>query len=187
MRRIATRTLFLLALASIATVVVWAVSAHFKHGSPQISDGGLTLTIQGTLTGLGNGDLQINLGASANPTGQCCTPGGSCKVPGQNPAPVNVTASVAIPGSAIKNGNAFFSVTTNPPTTPIPGAPDCPNSGWDENITDMAFTSGSLQVLQSNGASPPVFSQVLSATISFAPPTADGVVPSTGFSITVGP
>lgn len=182
MRRIATRTLVLLALASIATVVVWAVSVHFKHGSPTVTDDGLTLTVAGTLAGLGNGDLRVNLGASGNPTAQCCNPGGQCSVPGHNPASANVTGGVAIPANKIKNGNVFFSVTTDPPETPIPGAPQCPNSSWTENITDMAFTSGSLQVLQFNGTA---FVEVFSAGLSFSPPTSDGSV--TGFGITLGP
>src|SRR5256885_904214 len=124
------------------SVLALAANVHFKGGpgsGPSFTDNGLTLTGSGSLAGLGSGDVLIVWAASANPTGGCCPPGGSCKGPGQNPARVQVTGSQAIPTSEVKNGNVSFSVTTQPPTTPIPGAPDCPNSSWTETITDMAF------------------------------------------------
>jgi len=165
------KTYALMVGAVLATsVLALASNVHFKAKSgPTFTDNGLTLTASGGLTGLGNGDVLIVLSASANPTGQCCTPGGSCKVPGQNPAPVQVTGSQAIPASEVKNGNVSFSVTTQPPTSPIPGAPDCPNSSWTESITDMAFTSGTITVMQ-NGQT------VLTASCTFSSPTTDGRV-----------
>jgi hypothetical protein len=51
-----------------------------------------------------------------------------------------VTGSEAIPAEAINNGTTPFDVTTEPPTSPIPGAPDCPNTSWTENITDCSTT-----------------------------------------------
>src|SRR5205814_5469368 len=105
------------------------------------------------------------------PTSNCCTPGGSCKVPGQNPAPITVSGSESIPASEVKNGNVTFSVTTSGPTSPVPGAPDCPNASWRETITDMAFTSATVTVMQSG-------STVLTLHCTFSSPTTDGPVPS---------
>ena len=154
------------------SVLALAANVHFKGGpgsGPSFTDNGLTLTGSGSLTGLGNGDVLIVLSARANPTGRCCNPSGACKVPGQNPAPVDVTGSQAIPASEVKNGNVSFSVTTQPPTTPLPGAPACPNSSWTETITDMAFTSATLTVIQ-NGTT------VLTTSCTFSSPTTDGHV-----------
>jgi hypothetical protein len=63
-------------------------------------------------------------------------------------------------------------VTTTGPQTPIPGAPDCPNPNWSEDITDLAFTSAAITV-QQPGSTGPV---VLTVTCTFSPPTEDGVV-----------
>ena len=152
-----------------------ASSVHLKGGrtaKPAFTDQGLTLNGTGDLAGPGNADVLITLNAMANPTGNCCNPSGGCKVPGQNPAPVAVTGSQAVPASEIMNGNVSFDVTTAPPTSPIPGAPDCPNSSWTENITDMSFTSGVIIVEQPAGTT------VLTVSCAISPPTSDGPVPS---------
>ena len=117
----------------------------------------------------GNVDLLVTLNATANVTANCTNHGGNLP-PGQNPAPITVTGSQAIPASEIKNGNVSFSVTTNGPTTPIPGAPDCPNPNWSENITDLAFTSATITVEQ------PAGTVVLTVACRFSAPTANGAV-----------
>jgi hypothetical protein len=121
----------------MSTTAAYAVSVHFKHGSPSFVDGGLTLQESGTLAGLGNGNIVISLAATANVNSTCTNPAGATQPPGHNPAPITVTGSVAIPGSAVKNGNASFTVITTPPATPIAGAPDCPNPQWTEDITGL--------------------------------------------------
>jgi hypothetical protein len=159
----------LLALVSGAL----ASSVHLKGGrnaKPTFTDTGLTLTAAGELAGLGNGDVVLTLSAQAQATAICTTPSGATQPPGQNPAPVTVTGTTAIPASAIKNGATPFSVTTQPPPTPIPGAPDCPNPRWTEAITDLAFTSAVITVTQ-GGAT------VLTITCTVSPPTTNGGVP----------
>ena len=164
---------------TVAVVLAWSVLAvaanvHLKGGpsaAPTFTDNGLTLTASASLSGLGNADVLVILSARGNPTGQCCNPSGECKVPGQNPAPVDVTGSQAIPASQIKNGNLTFSVTTQAPTSPIPGAPDCPGSSWTETITDMKFTSASITVIQGGVT-------VFSTSCTFSSPTSDGRVPA---------
>ena len=164
----------IVSMTLLAAAIAWAGNVHLKGGNntePTFNDGGLTLNGTAPLTGLGNGDVLVVITARANPTGECCTPGSSCKVPGQNPAPVDVTGSESIPASEVKNGNVTFSVTTNAPTTPVPGSPDCPNRSWTENIKDMSFTSATITVMHGG-------STVFTLSCTFSPATSDGRVPS---------
>jgi hypothetical protein len=149
-----------------------ASSVHLKGGAnavPSFTDGGLTLNGAGALSGLGNGDVLITLDATANVTSTCTNQGGN-QAPGQNPAPINVSGGQAIPEDEIKNGTTPFSVTTLAPETIIPGAPDCPNTNWTEQIDDLLFTSATLTVEQ------PVGTVVLVLSCTFSPPTTNGAV-----------
>ena len=149
-----------------------AASVHLKGGAnsePTFIDNGLTLTSNGALAGLGNEDLVVTLTATANATATCTNQGGN-QAPGQNPAPVTVSGSQSIPASEIKNGNVNFSVTTEGPVTPIPGAPGCPNPNWTEDITDLAFTSATITVEQ------PAGTLVLTVSCTFSAPTSNGAV-----------
>lgn len=142
-----------------------ASSVHLKGGpnaKPSFTDNGLTLTAKSALAGLGNEDVLIKLSATGNPTGTCTNPSGKKQPPGQNPAPVTLTGLLEISADAIKNGNVSFSVTTGAPVTPVPGAPDCSNPQWTEDITDVAFTSATITVEQPPGTT------VLTVTCSFS-------------------
>jgi hypothetical protein len=149
MRRFIIAILSLLVVASITVSATLASSVHFKDkASPTFTDLGLVLNAAGSLAGLGYGDVLVALDAVAMPTASCTNPAGQTQPPGQNPAAVNVSGSQAIPAGAFKNGNTPFTVTTNAPQTPIPGAPGCPNTQWTEAITDMTFTSATITVYQ---------------------------------------
>ena len=157
---------------SLAATPALAGNVHLKGGKavPSFTDLGLTLTASGALAGLGNGDVIVDLTATGNPTA-LCTNQGSNPAPGQNPASVTLTGEEFIPQSDVKNGTTPFSVTTQPPTSPVPGAPACPNPNWTETITDVAFTSATITVFQAGAL-------VLTVVCTFSPPTVDGSVPA---------
>jgi hypothetical protein len=177
----------LLAVALTATAAQ-AASPHLKGRNPvSFTDNILTLSATVSYAGLGNFDTLQTLSASANPTAECVNPGtGEHRPAGQNPASVNVTGSTAVPAGDIKNGNVTIATTTDPPTTPVAGAPDCPNSNWTENITDMAFTSATIRLFQDSNANGTFESGelVLTVNCTFSPPTSNGPVPSSGFTCT---
>jgi hypothetical protein len=150
-----------------------AQSVHLKGGhnaQPAFNDLGLALEAAGSLAGLGGGDVLVSLTATANVTATCTNQGGNA-APGQNPAPVTVSGSQAIPEEEVKNGNTPFDVQTVAPVTPIVGAPDCPNPNWSEAIIDLSFTTGVLTVEQPPGT------VVLTVSCTFTPATTNGAVP----------
>jgi hypothetical protein len=161
----------LLVVMTLSLVTVSAASVHLKGGKnaePAFYDGGLTLNAMGALAGLGNGDVLVTLEAQADVTSTCTNNGGNA-APGQNPAPITVSGSQAIPEEEIKNGNTPFDVTTLAPDPIIPGAPDCPNPNWTESIDDLSFTSAILTIEQAG-------LEVLTVECSFDAPTSDGSV-----------
>ena len=165
---------------SIAAVVAFAASVHLKGGpnaEPAFTDNGLTLTADGELAGLGGGDVLVTLTATGNPTATCTNPAGETQPPGQNPAQVTLTGTDSIPDSEIKNGNVPFTVTTNAPVSPIPGAPECPGVRWTETITNVAFTSAIITVQQGG-------TTVLTVSCTFSPATSNGLVPGGNVSCT---
>jgi hypothetical protein len=140
--------LVVMVMVSISTGVAFAGKVHFnKSNPPTFTSSALTLTASGTIYGLGNGDVLVTLDAQGIANLLCTNPGGSEKVPGQNPA-FSASGSGSYPASEIKNGHLDFSVTTNPPVSPVPGAPDCPNPGWTETITSITWTSATITVEQ---------------------------------------
>jgi hypothetical protein len=161
------------ALGLIVATTVYAASVHLKppNSNPTFTDNGLTLTAVGNLAGLGNEDLVVSLSATGNPTATCTNPSGQNEPPGQNPATVTLTGVTPIPASEFKNGTVGFSVTTNAPVSPIPGAPGCPNENWTETITDVAFTAATITVEQ------PAGTVVLTVSCTFSSPTKNGAVP----------
>jgi hypothetical protein len=186
-------------LLAIATVLVAAGafataasagSAHLKGNHPlSFTDNGLTLTATASYAGLGNFDTLQTLSATGNVTSTCTNPAGATQPPGQNPAPITLTGSTAVPKGDIKNGNVTITTVTGAPVTPIPGAPDCPNPNWTEDITGVAFTSATIQLFQDSNGNGTFESSELALTVNvtFSPPTSNGSVPASAFTYTTTP
>jgi hypothetical protein len=175
---------------ALGAVPAFAGNVHLKGNHPlSFTDNGATLTAMASYAGLGNFDTLQTLSATGNVTSTCTNPAGATQPPGQNPAPITLTGSTAVPKGAIKNGNVTISTTTGAPVTPIPGAPDCPNPNWREDITGVAFTSATIQLFQDsngNGTFEPG-ELVITVNVTFSPPTVDGLVPASGFTFTTTP
>jgi hypothetical protein len=152
--------------ALIAVPLVYAANVHFNPRTPTFIDNGTTLEALGRLTGLGNGDLLINLTANGTTTTTCTSPGGN-QAPGQNPGAVTVAGNQPISADAVKNGAVSFDVFTQAPG-PINGKQGgCPNNSWTAHIDDLAFTSATVTVQQLDKNGNPV--TVLSKTFNFNP------------------
>ena len=185
MRRISTVLVIALMTLGLVAQSAMAANPHLKGRNPvSFTDNGLTLTAVVSYAGLGNFDTLQTLTATGNATSTCTNNGGA-QAPGQNPAPITTSGGTAVPKDDIKNGNVTISTTTQSPVTPIPGAPGCPNPNWTEDITGIAFTSATITLQQDQDANGSFETLVLTVNCTFSPPTADGPVPSSGFTCTV--
>jgi hypothetical protein len=155
MRRTLIGVTVLLAVGMTATAAI-AASPHFKHGGEPVctisgSSTSKSTTCTASLSGLGNGDLNITTTVSGFAVYQCQNAGGNT-APGQNKVLVGpVTAPTTIPGSSIKNGNVSF--TTNPavltaPTTVSGAQAGCPNPNWTGVNPTLTVTNISLTIAQ---------------------------------------
>lgn len=156
-------------LAAATLLFAFSLPGHAdnpKYNSgPTCVDGGITATCTGRLTGLGNGDVLVDVSfPNATATTLCHSPGrNGSTAPGQNPA-----SSVAITGSKSfpdpKNGSLRFSVTTDAPTAPSAAAAGCPNPNWTVSIEDVVFGQGTVTVSQrdANGT----YVQILSNSVN---------------------
>jgi hypothetical protein len=131
-----------LILALVCATTVVASSVHFVRG-PFFTDAGVILVVEGKLAGLGEGDVTLLVNANGIGSVECTNPGGNV-APGQDTA-VSASGSVTLP--AAKNGNLIFAVATDAPPAP-PSTPTCPNNQWSAAITDVAFTDGTITVIQ---------------------------------------
>jgi len=155
MRRIIIAAAIVCAAGFTATAAL-AASAHFKKGGEPVctisgSSTSKSTTCTATLSGLGNGDLNITTTVSGFAVYQCQNGGGNI-APGQNRVLVGpVTAPTTIPSGSIKNGTVTF--TTNPAvltaSSTVSGSQaGCPNANWTGVNPTLTVTSIQLSIAQ---------------------------------------
>ncbi len=148
MRRFGIAGTVLAALLLLASTAA-ASNPAFKHGGePTLTDNGSTLTLNSVMTGLGNGNLDVDIdwnGTTVNNT--CTSPGGNVS-PGQNPAtPVSGGTPATIKPD--KNGNVTITLTTTAPSITALQA-GCPNKNWKASYTDVVFYSATVTIAQAS-------------------------------------
>ncbi len=161
------RAAIVLALAAVTILVTSSAavagSVHFKKPSPTFSKDATTFAVTASginLSGLGNGDIKIDISATGSATALCQNPGGSSKVPGQNPVGVNVSGTVFLPGNAIKNGSVLgITATTAGVPTPTTSEAGCPNSSWSVVGMTVSYTSVTLTISQDGNGNDAFFDQ----------------------------
>ena len=117
-----------------------AASPHLKSG-PRVTEGTNTVTISGTLAGLGQETAVVTATITGLVTTRCTNPGG--QVVEAQGRQTNITGSTTIdPSTITKNGNAPFSVVA----TAQPAA--CPNPNWTAEVTAIDVESYTLTVQQ---------------------------------------
>jgi hypothetical protein len=142
------------ALVGALSAVAVAASPHFKKGGEPVctitgtGTNSTSTTCKASLSGLGGGDLTIDVTVGGFAVYQCQNAGGNT-APGQNRVLVGpVTTPTTISGDQIKNGNVSF--TTNPavlsaPATVSGAQAGCPNPNWTGvnpalTVTDITMT-----------------------------------------------
>jgi hypothetical protein len=141
--------------ASGGSVGLAATTASAKSKSPTASSlcvgdcTGLNLNAAATLTGLGSEDAIVTLIATGRPSFVCTNPGGN-QSPGQNPSTITVTGDQNIgAGQISRNGKAPLAVTSDDPTTTLPGTQGgCPNDNWTASLVSITFVSARIIVVQ---------------------------------------
>jgi hypothetical protein len=130
----------------------FAQSGHFVTGganAPACMDNGTTVTCTGKVAGLGGTTFEITIAAEGLATVECENPGGNV-APGQD---TEVTVSgTTTPLPTPRNGQFNFSLTSDSPE-PLPATPTCPNEQWTPHITDVAFTTATLTLLEDGAVS----------------------------------
>jgi hypothetical protein len=156
MRRISFVLAVIVATTITATAAL-AASPHFKRGGTPvctISGSGTnstSTTCTGSLTGLGGGDVTIDVTVSGFAVYQCQNGGGNI-APGQNRVLVGPsTTPTTISGSEIKNGNLTFNTSPavlSAPNTVSGSAAGCPNAHWTGVNPSLTLTSIELSISQ---------------------------------------
>jgi hypothetical protein len=142
MRKLAIWGVLALMVTAIAAVPALAQSGHFV-GTPTCRDIGTQLQCSGKVAGLGGTTFDIVASASGTASVTCTNPGGNV-APGQRFTTTS-TASLG-PTATPRNGQfQFRNLTSATPTAP---AGSCPNSMWTATVTDVQFTTATLQLFE---------------------------------------
>jgi hypothetical protein len=141
----------------------FASSVHFKKPAPTFSKDATTFAVTASginLSGLGSGDIKIDISAVGTATALCQNPGGSSKVPGQNPVAVTASGTVFLPGNAVKNGSVLgITATTAGVPTPTTSEAGCPNSSWSVVGMTVSYSSVTLTISQDGNGNDAFFDE----------------------------
>lgn len=158
-------------IAAIALVGSVAVAKPlFIKGSPTFTDNGTTLTVSGSLAGLGPGDLEVSLEATGTESVVCPDAGG------MDPPPTQVvltgTKVVSVP-LAEKMAATFEDLVSLAPPAPL-----CAASGSEAIVEaphDVSFTGANIKIrpVQTDPMGLPL-KPVRCIQCSFKAPTVDG-------------
>lgn len=129
-----------------------AQSPHFVHQVDAV-DLGTQLRVSGSVAGLGNQNIDVQVIARGVASVDCVNPAGNV-APGQR---TTVTAIGRESNIQVKNGRANFVVTTARPS--VPNVPTCPNEQWRAVVRDVRFTSFTVNVFQPSGSGSLVLSK----------------------------
>jgi hypothetical protein len=148
--------------AVLATLVLFtavdasAASAHFKKGGEPTctitgSGSSRTVVCGASLSGLGNGDLKVDVTVSGFAVYQCQNQGGNI-APGQNKVLEGPqTVPTTVPSPENKNGTVTFTTNANTLTAAptVSGAEaGCPNGNWTGVNPTLTITSINMTISQ---------------------------------------
>ena len=128
-------------LASIPIVVQGARGA-WKLTDTSATQG--SIHFDGTFTGVGTTDVDIDLDATGVPVVTCTNQGGN-EAPGQNPSAVFADGSGGL-GALSKSGKAALSAFAENPDDPSWDLGGCPSSNWTAHIEGVLWDSLTLTV-----------------------------------------
>ncbi len=138
-----------LSIASAVLVAVLVFSTAYAGG---IKLSGVSFSLgslisNGSISGIGNTDVQMVLTASGIPAVTCYN-NGSNPVPGQSSPKVTASGSENLLGTDAvrKNGKSPFGVETNPPAPLTWDQAGCPNSNWTAVITFVYWTNATITI-----------------------------------------
>ena len=141
-------------IISATPLALLASSPHYKKGGqPVCTASGATVTCStGTVTGLGNFDVQVSIAFTAS-QGQLCHNKGNPDniVPGQNPAIGTGGGGVSIPAGDIKNGNLIVPSISGTASITASSSADagCPNGNWTVTLDGPITISGGEYTFES--------------------------------------
>jgi hypothetical protein len=153
-----TRRLLVALFVSMTAAAVIAASPHYKKdGQPVCTintvNGTATCT-SGTVSGLGNADVQVSVSLDASAGTFCHNKGNPDNiVPGQNPAIAVGTSTLNFSADQIKNGTLVIppiNVTVTV-ATPSAATAGCPNDNWTVTLGTITYGPGFYAFYQPPG------------------------------------
>lgn len=141
------RKLISLMVASLVAIMITSTvfARSIKFSGITFSLG--SLIAQGTLTGLGNQDVTVELDASGFPVVTCTNQGGN-QAPGQNPPKISASGQQQLIDIDLKkNGTSPFKVETENSRVLDAIEYGCPNNNWTAQIDFVYWTDATIRVI----------------------------------------